>query len=71
MRHKTELQKGFVQVRISDSIDGSTMEIMSEKKVVGSLFTQHENLAIAYLKFKYIDASLRVGDVKLEFIKKF
>ena len=71
MRHKTELQKGFVKVRINGATDGSTMEIMSEEKVVGSLFTRHENLAIAYLKFKYIDASLRVGDTKIEFVEKF
>ena len=71
MRHKTELQKGFVKVRISGSTDGSTMEIMNEEKVVGMLFTRDEGLAIAYLKFKHLDASLRVGDAKLEFIKKF
>lgn len=71
MRHKTELQKGFVKVSISGSIDGSTMEIMSEEKIVGSLFTRHENLAIAYLKFKYIDAPLRVGDARIEFMQKF
>ena len=71
MRHKTELQKGFVKVRISGSIDGSTTEIMSDDRVVGSLFTHHENFAIAYLKFKYINSFLRVGDAKLEFVKKF
>ena len=71
MRHKTELQKGLVKVRISGSIGDSTMEIMSEGKVVGSLFTRHENLAIAYLKFKYIDKPLQVGDATLEFVKKF
>ena len=71
MRHKTELQKGFVKVRISGVIDESSMEIMSEEKVAGSLFTRHENLAIAYLKFKYIDKSLRVGDANLEFLTKF
>ena len=71
MRHKTELQKGFVKVRISGPIDGSTMEIMSQEKVVGSLFTRHDDLAMAYLKFKYIDAPLRVGNVKIEFVTKF
>jgi hypothetical protein len=71
MRHKTELQKGFVKVRISGVIDGSSMEIMSEEKVAGSLFTRNENLAIAYLKFKYINKSLRVGDANLEFLTKF
>ena len=71
MRHKTELQKGFVKVRIIGVIGGSSMEIMSEEKVAGSLFTRHENLAIAYLKFKYIDTPLRVGDAKLEFVTKF
>ena len=71
MRHKTELQKGFVKVRINGIISGSCMEIMSEEKVAGILFTRHENLAIAYLKFKYINKSLRVGDAKLEFVTKF
>ena len=71
MRHKTELQKGFVKVRISGIIGDSCMEIMSEEKVAGSLFTRHENLAIAYLKFRYIDTPLRVGEANLEFLKKF
>ena len=71
MRHKTELQKGLVKVRIIGVIGGSSMEIMSEEKVVGSLFTRYEDNAIAYLKFKYIDKSLRVGEARLEFVKKF
>jgi folate-binding protein YgfZ len=71
MRHKTELQKGFVKVRISGSITGSTMEITSEKKIVGSLFTIHEDYALAYLKFNYISKSLRVGEAKIEFVAKF
>jgi hypothetical protein len=71
MRHKTELQKGFVKVRISGIVGCSSMEIMSEEKVAGNLFTCHENLAIAYLKFRYIDKTLRVGEANLVFLTKF
>ena len=71
MRHKTELQKGFVKVKINGTIDDSLLDIISGEKVVGSLFTRHNNYAIAYLKFKYADMSLRVGDIKLEFVEMF
>ena len=52
MRHKTELQKGLVKVRIIGNTDGLCESILSEDRVVGTLLTRVKDLAIAYIKFK-------------------
>ena len=71
MKLKTEIQKGFVKVKINGPVDHSLMDIVSEEKVVGRLFTRHDNYAIAFLKFKYRSLALRVGDATLEFVERF
>lgn len=50
MKHKTELRKGLVQVRISGSAPVGT-PILSQGKPAGTLFTQSQGKAIAYLRF--------------------
>ena len=50
MKHKTELRKGLVQVRISGTAPVGT-PITAMGKDVGSLFTQSGGRAIAYLRF--------------------
>jgi folate-binding protein YgfZ len=50
MKHKTELRKGLVQVRIDGAAPVGT-PILQGDKPAGTLFTQSGGLVIAYLRF--------------------
>lgn len=50
MKHKTDLRKGLVRVKISGSAPVGTA-IMAGDKPAGSVFTQSGGQAIAYLRF--------------------
>lgn len=71
MRHKTELQKGLVKVKINGVTSGPNSEIMFNTKVVGTLHTRVGDYAIAHLKFKYEHLSLRCGEAILEQVIRF
>ena len=63
MRHKTNLQKGLVRVRIDGEVPVGT-EIRSEARPVGYIFTQNNEHAIAQLRFKQVqNGNLTAGGV--------
>lgn len=64
MKHKTELQKGFVRV----AVDGPAApgdEIVSAGKPVGTLHTRHGEEAIAYLRFNRVKGEMASGDTRI------
>ena len=71
MRHKTELQKGLVKLRIIGNINSSTHDILYNGKFAGTVFTKVENYGIAYLKFKYEGSALTLGGADIEIIERF
>jgi folate-binding protein YgfZ len=50
MKHKTELRKGLMRVRVSEPVPVGT-PIMAEGKEAGTLYTQSGGEGIAYLRF--------------------
>ena len=63
MKHKTELKKGLVTVRIEGSAAVGT-PIMQGDKPAGTLFTQSGGKAIAYLRFDRQD-NLTAGSARI------
>ncbi|MEM6727962.1 MAG: folate-binding protein [Pseudomonadota bacterium] len=61
MKHKTELQKGFVRVAVDGEAEPGT-EITSGGKPVGTLHTRVGAEAIAYLRFNRIKGEMLAGD---------
>jgi len=64
MKHKTELKKGLVTVRIEGSAAVGT-PIMQGDKPAGTLFTQSDGKAIAYLRFDRHD-NLTAGSARIQ-----
>ena len=60
MKHKTELRKGFRQVKISGSAPIGTA-ILANEKPAGVLYTQQGGLALAYLRFDRIAPEMVAG----------
>ena len=63
MKHKTELRKGLVTVRIEGSAPVGT-PILSDGKEAGTLFTQASGQAIAYLRFDRMQ-DMQAGTARL------
>lgn len=64
MKHKTELRKGLLRVRIDGSAPVGTV-ILSGDKPSGTLFTQSGGYAIAYLRFDRLDGPLTAGSATI------
>ena len=64
MKHKTELRKGLVRLRIEGSAPVGT-PIEAEGKPVGTLFTQSGGRALAQLRFDRLEGSLNAGAARL------
>jgi folate-binding protein YgfZ len=64
MKHKTELRKGLVRVKISGEAPVGT-EITAGNKPAGMLFTQSGDHALAYLRLDRTDAPLKAGEATL------
>jgi len=60
MKHKTELRKGLVTVRVSGAAPVGT-EILSDGKPAGTLYTQSGGMAIAYLRHDRAAAAMHAG----------
>ena len=60
MKHKTELRKGLRQVKITGSAPIGTA-ILANEKPAGILYTQHDGLALAYLRFDRIAPEMVAG----------
>lgn len=64
MKHKTELRKGLVTVRVEGSAPMGT-EIMAGDKPAGTLFTQAGGRAIAFLRFDRAEGAMQAGNAKV------
>ncbi|MDE0967782.1 MAG: folate-binding protein [Octadecabacter sp.] len=64
MKHKTELKKGLVQVRLTGAATVGT-KITTNDKPVGILFTQSGNLALAHLRFDRATSDMQAGTATL------
>lgn len=64
MKHKTDLRKGLVTVRIDGSAPVGT-PILANGKPSGTLFTQSGTAAIAYLRFDRMEGPLTAGDARI------
>lgn len=61
MKHKTELRKGLVRVKVEGTAPVGT-PILSNDKPVGTLFTQVGGEAIAYLRFDRAGPDMRAEE---------
>ncbi|TCP44067.1 YgfZ/GcvT domain-containing protein [Rhodovulum marinum] len=64
MKHKTELKKGLVTVRIDGAAPVGT-PVMAGDKPAGTLFTQSGGQAIAFLRFDRADGPMTAGGATL------
>ena len=71
MKHKTQLQKGLVRVKVLGSTPVGT-EIRSEKGPVGYLYTQCSGFALAQIRFRQVqNATLTAGDALVQLDSDF
>ena len=66
MKHKTELMKGLVAVTVDGHAPVGT-EILSGGKHAGTLFTQADGHAIAYLRFARAARDMKAGDAMVHY----
>ena len=64
MKHKTDLRKGLVRVRITGAAAVGTL-ILADDKPSGTLFTQSGDHAIAYLRFDRLNGPLIAGTAQI------
>lgn len=60
MKHKTELRKGLVRLRIEGQAPVGS-EILSNGKPAGTLFTQSQGRALAHMRHDRLDGPLTAG----------
>lgn len=66
MKHKTDLKKGLAQIEISTEVPEGT-KITTDGKPVGTVYTQADGKAIAYLRFERVNGDLKAGDAVVKF----
>ncbi|MVX50638.1 folate-binding protein, partial [Rhodobacter sphaeroides] len=64
MKHKTELRKGLVRVRISGEAAFGA-EITADGKPAGTLFTRSGDRAIAHVRHDRAEGEMRAGEAAL------
>lgn len=64
MKHKTELRKGIVQVRI-DGAASQGDEITKDGRAVGNLHTVSGDIGLAYLRFDRAEGEMSAGEATL------
>jgi tRNA-modifying protein YgfZ len=65
MKHKTELRKGLVRVRIDGAAPVGTEITGQDGRPTGTLFTQSGGFAIAHLRMDRADGILMAGEARL------
>lgn len=65
MKHKTELRKGLVRVRIDGAAPIGTEILTADGKAAGTLFTQSGGRAIAFLRLDRAEGALQAGEARL------
>lgn len=66
MKHKTELRKGLATVAIDGEAPIGT-EITADGKPAGTLYTQSNGQAIAYLRFQRATGPMQAGEASLTY----
>lgn len=66
MKHKTELRKGLVTVNIEGYAPVGT-QINAGGKAAGTIYTQAEGLAIAYLRFDRAQNTMQADNAKVSY----
>ncbi len=61
MKHKTELRKGLVRLRIDGAAEPGTPITLEDGREAGRLGTVAGGRALAHLRFDRLDAPLRAG----------
>jgi folate-binding protein YgfZ len=64
MKHKTELKKGLLRVRIAGAAPVGT-EIMAGEKPAGVLYTQSGGRALAWLRHDRAQGEMRAGEARV------
>jgi folate-binding protein YgfZ len=65
MKHKTELRKGLVRVRIEGAAPVGTEITSADGKPVGTLFTQSGGFGLAHLRLDRADGILMAAEARL------
>jgi folate-binding Fe-S cluster repair protein YgfZ len=64
MKHKTDLRKGLVRVRIEgEAVPGD--EITTDDRPAGRLFTRSGDRALAHLRFDRASEEMRAGSARI------
>lgn len=66
MKHKTDLRKGLLRVRISAPVPVGTPILTADGKEAGTIFTQSGGRAIAYLRHDRAQAAMTCGPAQVE-----
>lgn len=64
MKHKTELRKGLMRLRVEGAAPPGT-EITAADKPAGTLYTQSGGYGLAYLRFDRMSDEMRAGTARL------
>ena len=64
MKHKTELRKGLVRVKVEGSAPAGG-EVRAGDRVIGRLFTRSCGVALAHLRLDQATGPLRAGDAQI------
>ena len=68
MRHKTELRKGLVQVRLSGAAAAGSAVVAADGKEAGRLLSVADGLGLAYLRLDRAKGGIQAGDAALEVV---
>ena len=66
MKHKTELRKGLVKVRVEGTAPVGTPILSEDGKAVGTLFTQSGGFGIAHLRLDRADGVMTAGSARVQ-----
>ena len=65
MKHKAELRKGLVRVRVDGPPPPAGTEIRAGEKVAGTLLSVADGAGLAYLRFDRAAGGLTAGEARI------
>ncbi len=65
MHHKTELKKGLRRVSVSAPVSSGSEIINADERPAGTIYSQSNGQAIAYLRFDRVTPVMRVGSAEI------
>lgn len=65
MKHKTELRKGLVQVRVEGAAPPPGTEITADGRSAGTLYSTADGLGLAHLRFDRAQGALTAGAARI------